>query len=160
VSAVQVSHPCWVASWEGDDRSDDEASKGGHYRSAEKVPRGENGEAGFHIGCGGPCVFGLGAFCLTCEDENPDWERRKVVPRSLPACWVVECDGACEDVLEDEETGTVHAPTRTIAENFASTGYGWRFLPGGRAFCEEDAPPGAYLAGVNVAGQMNLDEVP
>lgn len=159
MSATQVTKPCWVPSWNGDSRTDAQASGGPHYAGPDDMPGfGEgNGLTAFHDNCGGVVVFGLGEFCTACEDENPQWTQHRVVPRRLGDCWTVTCDGPCGDELEDDETGGLHFSTRAAAEQTASDGYNWRFLPDGRAFCEEDAPPDAYLVG-QIKGQMTLEE--
>jgi hypothetical protein len=113
----------------------------------------------FHKDCGGLVTFGLGEFCTACEDENPGWEERPLVPRALPACWTARCDGECEGDLEDDEGGFVHFPGRSAAEDGASRWYEWRFLADGRSFCEDDAPPGAYLLGEQADGQLALPVV-
>jgi hypothetical protein len=79
------------------------------------------------------------------------------------ACWVVQCDGACETVLDTEDEGWVfHHLTRAEAEETVAA-YRWR--PAGLLmFCEEDTPedsqePPLSPAEQEAAGQLVIPGV-
>lgn len=87
-------------------------------------------------------------------------------PRQAPAhCWVVQCDGDCEQVIDEEEEGyTVHHESRQAAGETVRA-WKWAYSADGRmVFCEEDAPadgeiPPPSPAELEAAGQMRLPGV-
>jgi hypothetical protein len=95
------------------------------------------------------------------REENPELT---AAARQLDApCWVVQCDGECEVVLDTEDEGYVyHHETRAEAEQTVSS-YDWAFSSDGRVFCEEDAPADAVAlptpAELEAAGQLRLPGV-
>jgi hypothetical protein len=74
-------------------------------------------------------------------------------PRQLDApCWVVQCDGECETVLDTEDEGYVfhHLTRADAAETVAA--YEWRYA-GTMVFCEDDAPADGQLPPLSPAEQ-------
>jgi hypothetical protein len=94
------------------------------------------------------------------REENPGL---KAGARQLDApCWVVQCDGECETVLDTEDEGwTFHHDSRADAGTTAAA-YGFRYA-GDSVFCREDAPGDAPLllspAEREAAGQLPLPGV-
>lgn len=85
-------------------------------------------------------------------------------PRLLDArCWVVRCDGDCEQHIDEEDEGFIsHCESRTLAEEVMAA-YQWAYH-GDLVFCETDRPEGAELpppspAELEAAGQMRLPGV-
>jgi len=85
-------------------------------------------------------------------------------PRQVPGrCWIVQCDGECEIVLDDEDEGCVfHHGTRAAAERTMAN-YDFVYA-GDLVFCEDDAPQGAEPpppspAELEAAGQLRLPGV-
>ena len=97
------------------------------------------------------------------DRENDEQPYADTKPAHLAApCWVVQCDGECEVVLDTEDEGyTFHHDTRAEAEQTAA-GYRWAFSEDGRVFCEEDAPKDAVpvlsRAEQEAAGQLAFPE--
>ncbi len=95
------------------------------------------------------------------DRENDDQPYADTKPVRLDApCWVVQCDGECETVLDTEDEGYVfHHDSRAEAERTAA-GYHMAFGDDGRVFCEDDTPAGAVAlpspAELEAAGQMRL----
>jgi hypothetical protein len=87
-------------------------------------------------------------------------------PRQAGRCWVAQCDGECEMVLDEEDECCVfhHGSAAEAAKTVAS--YGWVYSADGRfVFCEEDAPedaapPSPTPAELEAAGQMRLPGLP
>jgi hypothetical protein len=87
-------------------------------------------------------------------------------PRQMPArCWVVQCDGECEMVLDEEDECCVyhHRSAAEAASTVASCE--WVYSADGRlVFCEEDAPedaapPPLSPAEQEAAGQLVIPGV-
>ncbi len=98
-------------------------------------------------------------FRLREDDPDPD----VTIIHRTTRCWVVECDGECETVLDTEDEGYVfHHDSRAEAEHTV-VGYDWALDDDGRVFCEEDRPSGAKVppspAELEAAGQMRLPGV-
>ena len=85
-------------------------------------------------------------------------------PRRLAGrCWVVQCDGECETILDTEDEGCVYHHHSRAAAMDTVKAYDWRYA-GDRVFCEEDAPadgqvPPPTPAELEAAGQMRLPGV-
>jgi len=98
------------------------------------------------------------------DRENREEPCADTVPVQFAApCWVVQCDGECETVLDTEDEGYVfHHVSRADAEQTAA-GYDWAFDGEGRVFCEEDAPGDAVVlpspAELEAAGQLVIPGV-
>ena len=96
------------------------------------------------------------------NDEQP-YADTKPVQLDAP-CWLVQCDGECEMVLDTEDEGYVfHHDSRAGAERTAA-GYHFAADDGDRVFCEEDAPKSAIpmypgAAELEAAGQLVLPGV-
>lgn len=74
-------------------------------------------------------------------------------PRELPACWVVQCDGDCEQVIDEEECWTVHHGSRREAEETVAS-WQWTYSGDGRSvFCPDDQPEDAVPAPLTAAEQ-------
>src|SRR5208282_4988001 len=59
-------------------------------------------------------------------------------------CWLVQCDGECETVLDTEDEGCIFHHGSAIEAGKTVASYGWVYSADGRfVFCEEDAPEGA-----------------
>ncbi len=135
MSIHQLSHRCW----ELRPPTDDERSP--HYDSEAAVLE-----------------------ALKEDRENGDQPYAETKPAQLAGpCWVVQCDGECETVLDTEDEGCVfHHDSRADAEQTAA-GYHWAFDGDGRVFCEEDAPADAVAAPspaeLEAAGQLILPGV-
>jgi hypothetical protein len=77
-------------------------------------------------------------------------------------CWVAQCDGECEWILDVEDEGYVfhHKSADEALESVAA--YGWRRV-GDSVFCEEDAPEDSEQpptpAEQESAGQLRLPGV-
>lgn len=78
-------------------------------------------------------------------------------------CWVVQCDGECEMVLDTEDEGyTYHHGSLDEAMGTVKA-YEWRYVAD-KVFCEQDAPADAEpirpsAAELEAAGQMRLPGV-
>jgi hypothetical protein len=77
------------------------------------------------------------------------------------ACWIVQCDGGCEYVLDEEDEYIFHH--ESIADALETVRASeWRTV-GDSVFCPEDAPDGAELplspAEQEAAGQLPLPGV-
>lgn len=90
--------------------------------------------------------------------------------RQMPApCWLVQCDGECEYVIDEEDEGIIfHHDTRAEAEETVRL-WEWVLVPGNLggelAYCPEDRPEGVQpplltAAQQEAAGQMPLPGVP
>jgi len=95
------------------------------------------------------------------NDEQPYAETKPV--RLASPCWLVQCDGECEMVLDTEDEGyTFHHDSYAGAGRTAA-GYHMAFGSDGRVFCEEDAPGDAAAlpspAELEAAGQLVLPGV-
>ncbi len=96
------------------------------------------------------------------NDEQP-YADTKPVQLGSP-CWLVQCDGECETVLDEEDEGYIfHHDSRADAERTAA-GYHFASDDDGRVFCEEDAPESAVpvypsAAELEAAGQLRLPGV-
>jgi hypothetical protein len=85
--------------------------------------------------------------------------------RTAGRCWLVQCDGECETVLDTEDEGVTfhHRSAAEAAKTVAS--YEWVYSADGRSvFCEEDAPedaapPPLTPAELEAAGQLRLPGV-
>jgi len=84
-------------------------------------------------------------------------------------CWLVQCDGECEQVIDEEDEGiTRHHESQAEAESTASA-WEWVLAPalvgGPLAYCPEDRPedteaPLPSAEELEAAGQMRLPGVP
>ena len=98
------------------------------------------------------------------EDREDDERRHadtKPVQFAAP-CWVVQCDGECELVLDEEGEGyTFHHDSRADAQTTAAA-YDFRHVADS-VFCAEDAPEDSALllspAEQEHAGQLVLDGI-
>jgi hypothetical protein len=163
MSIHQLANPCWTVAprlprEDGDPCYDTRAEALGEIREAWDEDR-----AG---------ALGLVATAL----ERPWW--REVCwqlsrlrpgaprPRQMPAgCWVVQCDGECEYVLDDEDEGcTFHHGSAAEARKTVAS-YEWVYSADGRfVFCEECAPADAALPPLSpdeqeAAGQLVIPGV-
>lgn len=85
--------------------------------------------------------------------------------QSATRCWVVQCDGECEMVLDEEDEGYTfhHGSAAEAGKTVAS--YDWAYSTDGRfVFCEECAPadsvpPPPSPAELEAAGQLRLPGV-
>lgn len=97
------------------------------------------------------------------EDHGTPYADTRPVQLAAP-CWLVQCDGECEMVLDEEDEGYVfHHDSRAEAEK-TMTPYHWAFGADGRVFCEADAPEGSVSAypspaELEAAGQLRLPGV-
>lgn len=96
------------------------------------------------------------------ENDDQPYPETKPVQMESP-CWVVQCDGECEVVLDTEDEGYVfHHDSRAEAGQSAA-GYRWALDGDGCVFCEEDAPADAIpvpsYAELEAAGQLVLPGV-
>ena len=97
------------------------------------------------------------------DRENHEQAYADTKPVQLDApCWVVQCDGECETVLDEEGEGwTFHHDSRADAETTAAA-YDFRHV-GDSVFCDEDAPEDSALllspAEREAAGQLVLPGV-
>jgi len=95
--------------------------------------------------------------------RDDDYFDPKTRPVLMDApCWIVQCDGECEYILDEEDEGWVfHHLTRAAAMETAAV-YGFR-LVGDRVFCEDDAPEDAKVvltpAEQEAAGQLVIPGV-
>jgi hypothetical protein len=96
------------------------------------------------------------------KEENPDLT---IITRPLgDRCWVVQCDGDCEQVIDEEDEGYVfHHGSRAEAEETIRQ---WHFVygAGDLVYCETDRPEGAEVpppspAELEAAGQLRLPGV-
>lgn len=113
--------------------------------------------------------YGTEAEALTALAEDRENDERpyagtKPVLIAAP-CWLAQCDGGCEMVLDTEGEGyTVHCASRADAEGLAAS-YEWAYSADGRSvFCTECAAEGAEPvppspADLEAAGQMRLPGV-
>lgn len=150
----QLPAPCWVPSWDGDDRDDMSArERSGHFASREDLAAvfaraNAPGVLAFHIGCGGVVMFGTGPWCQGCEEDLADgaYEIRPAVPRQLAtACFTAECDGLpghpCGEPLTDSDYDSPpHFDSEADAREFASGD--WTVTPDGRWLCWDCAGGG------------------
>ena len=95
------------------------------------------------------------------KDHLPD-PATKPVQLASP-CWLVQCDGECETVIDEEGEGyTFHHDSAADAGQTV-VGYRWAFAGDGRVFCEDDAPADAAVplsrAEQEAAGQLVLPGV-
>lgn len=95
-------------------------------------------------------------------DDPEAYAATKPVRLDAP-CWMVQCDGECETVLDEEGEGYVfHHDSRTEAEETMAC-YDFRYV-GDLVFCEEDAPadgqvPPPSPVQQEAAGQLPLPGV-
>ena len=102
------------------------------------------------------------------REGNPD---TKATAREMDApCWVVEDDGECGQMIDQEDEGyVVHSATLAKAEELARA-WGWVLVPGPGAnewlaYCpcgrpEDAPPPPPSPAELEAAGQLRLPGVP
>lgn len=100
-------------------------------------------------------------------ERNP--ESKASVTLLASPCWIVQCDGDCDVVIDQEGEGyTVHHEAAAEAQDTARS-WEWAVMPGefgGQAvYCPEDKPDDAELlppspADQEAAGQMPLPGVP
>lgn len=93
--------------------------------------------------------------------DNP-YPDAKAVQLAAP-CFVVQCDGECENILDVEDEGWIfHHDTRHAAEATAQA-HDWRFA-GDLVYCDEDAPDDSHAvpptpAELEAAGQLVIPGV-
>ena len=100
------------------------------------------------------------------ESKEYGYDDLKSAPRQLEGrCWVVQCDGECEQVIDQEDEGwTIHHSSPQGAEGTVVS-WRWVYSPDGRlVFCPECAPedyqvPQLTPAELEAAGQMRLPGV-
>lgn len=99
------------------------------------------------------------------QEENPDLKFTAAAKPLSEPCWVVKCDGECEETIAEEDEGYVfHHASRAEAEESVRQ---WHFAYLGDSdlvYCDEDRPEGAEVpppspAELEKAGQMRLPGV-
>lgn len=94
------------------------------------------------------------------------WRPGTPSPRKAAArCWLVQCDGGCEQAIDEEDEGyVVHCDSRRDAEDLARS-WEWVYSPDARSvFCtgcapEDAAPVPPSPAELEAAGQLRLPGV-
>lgn len=110
---------------------------------------------------------GADAALARAREESPG---AKASVRLLPSpCWLVQCDGECEYVIDEEDEGIIfHHDTRAEASETVRL-WEWALVPGTLggelAYCPEDRPedaepPPPTAAELEAAGQMPLPGLP
>ena len=139
MSIHQLDFRCWVL----DDPSQDEGER--HFKDAA----------------------GVNAALSGAREDDPG---TKASARQLDApCWLVQCDGDCEQVIDEYDEGYVyHHESRAEAEKTVRI-WEWTLVPGTLggelAYCHEDRPedaepPPPSAAELEAAGQMPLPGLP
>jgi hypothetical protein len=83
------------------------------------------------------------ADLIEARKDNP--ETKATTAHLDSRCWVVECDGECEQVLDEEGEGVVYHHESFEEAAKTAAGHGFRLGPGPAAWCEEDAPENAEV---------------
>lgn len=126
----RLGQPCWYASRPGSDEDD--------WHHASEIDTAKSAKE--------------------LREDEPDAEVK--VGQHPDRCFIVTCDGDCEDHPEDEECWNAHCPTRAAAEQWAES-CGWIVTRDGRVFCEDDAPECALAdlaVTTQIPGQLTLEE--
>lgn len=133
MSVHQLPGPCWVLTGTGDDGDGD----GRHF--------GDEAEAK--------------ADLATIREDNPD--TATVIMQAAAPCWLVQCDGDCEQVLDREDEGVIyHHPSRGEAEDTVRV-FKWARSADGRfVYCPADAPAAGDLPGLSPAEQEAAGQLP
>lgn len=100
------------------------------------------------------------------DRENDDQPYASTRPVLLGApCWLVRCDGDCEQVIDEEDEGyVIHHESRVAAEGTVAS-WRWAYSADGRSvFCPDDRPADATPAPatpaeLEAAGQQRLPGV-
>jgi hypothetical protein len=161
---TQMETPCFVTSWDGDDRDDTKASRGGHCIPGDKPPAWAvtPTQLAFHTGdCGGVVAFGLDSWCTTCGAESlahGDFVTHTAVRRDLDtACWIATSDGDSAELFEDADLETVlHFRSRGALEAELLDA-GWIVFQDGRTYSPDDDPDDD---GTPVVIPVHPDQVP
>lgn len=132
---TQLKATCWLASFEGDQRTPGEARFGVHFQDRDKVP------SGVQPFCKTCSALVTDNYCTGCDERRTAsrCNRKTMVARPLTGCFEVHCD-RCETELDDDEVGFVHYGSLEEAAAVAAAN-NWSVYADGRAFCSFDAPP-------------------
>lgn len=98
--------------------------------------------------------------------RDDDFFNPATKPRRLDApCWVVQCDGECETIIDLEDEGWIVHHESAVAAGETADAWRWVYSADARfVFCEEDAPEDGHLAPpspaeLEAAGQLRLPGV-
>ena len=132
----QLKNPCWVLRPSLDDE------RNPHYETKAEA---------------------LGALSEARDDGEPAIKSDAV--QLAERCWVAQCSGECEQVIDEEdECWVIHCDTCKAAEDLARS-WNWVYSPDGRSvFCTGCAPENAEPvppspAELEAAGQLRLPGV-
>jgi len=84
-----------------------------------------------------------GAALVDARKANP--ETKAATARLGYRCWVVQCDGECEEVLDEEGEGVVYHHESYEEARKTAAGHGFRLGAGPLAYCDVDAPGDAEV---------------
>jgi hypothetical protein len=110
-----------------------------------------------------PDLQDASAELIEARKGNP--ETTAAVTRLDYRCWVVQCDGECEQTLDEEDEGIVYHHDSPEAAGKTAGVFKFRLAPGPSgetlAYCETDAPGGAEVPPLSPdeqerAGQQRL----
>jgi hypothetical protein len=97
--------------------------------------------------------------------ENGVADKAAKVRQEEDRCWVIQCDGDCEQHIDEEDECYIsHCETRAAAEETMAA-WRWSYLADSElVYCETDRPEGAEIpppspAELEAAGQLRLPGV-